>query len=113
MRRLCGYRKTNNKKTKSKSHTIIMLAKKKGGTKSDDVRRKSYIVAWGENKIEISHSPKGRVIVYDASVDLPSHHVGKRMRRIAEILKQSHSANLRRLGFDLLEEQYEDASEIK
>lgn len=110
MKKRYEYRNSCAKRVGARSLMFTKLAKKKTATKAEGRQNTSYIVTWGENKIEISSQPKGHIIVYNASANLPISRVGKRMRQLAEILKKSHNAHLRRLGYDILEEHYEEAA---
>lgn len=107
MNRVTIYRKSGSKK--SRLHPKISLGRKTFSVKTKVKRSSTHIVKWGENKIELSPNSKEYVIVYNASTNLPFHRVSKSLRRIAEILKKSHNANIRRLGYDILEEHYEGA----
>jgi len=110
MKKTCECRKRTVNKSSAKSLAMTVMAKKKSIAKAKVRCHSTYILTWGENKIELSSRPHNHVIVYEASSNLPNRRVGKGMRRLAEILKKSHSVNLRRLGYDILEENCDETN---
>lgn len=110
MKKTCEYRNRTINKSNAESLAITLMAKKKSVTKAKTRCHSTYIVTWGKNKIELSSRPHGHVIVFEASSNLPKRRVGKGLKRLAEILKRSHSVNLRRLGYDILEENCDETN---
>lgn len=86
---------------KSKSITIV-TPKNESEQKQNIVRYKPVIRRFGKNNIEIARI-EIKPIVFDVSPTFRAHEINPRLRKIAQLMKRSPIAGIRRIGFDIID----------
>ena len=89
-------------KRNSQYHVLVTAATKKN-YKDAVVKVKPIVKKIGKNYIEMSQLSNFEPEVINVSPTLKIHRVSPRMQRLANLLKNSPIASIRRIGYDIVD----------
>ena len=68
------------------------------------VRYKPVVRRFGKNNIEMTRISEIKPIVFEVSPTFKVHEINPRLRKIAQLMKKSSIAGIRRIGFDIIDD---------
>ncbi len=90
---------------REKSQCITVITPKKESKQKQIVARyKPVVRKFGKNNIEMARISEIKPVVFEVSPTFRVHEINPRLRKIAQLMKRSPIAGIRRIGFDIIDD---------